>query len=120
MNDENEEKNNNPKNQNMEELKEFLSNICESMCVEANESKPKDIPNFMLKFLHNKYGYSSSGLQFEEKKELEKLRNDVEIFREMDEHSYYAEMQKQGKKEIKATDKKSKQPKPKKDYLLMK
>ena len=44
---------------------------------------------------------------------MEKLRNDVEIFREMDEHSYYAEMQKQGKKEIKATDKKSKQPKPK-------
>ena len=110
MSDLNEENQNNSEIQNIEELKEFLTNVCESMCLDAYESKPKDIPNFMIKYLQNKYGYSSSGLQHEEKKELEKLRNDVEIFREMDEHSYYAELQKQVKKEIKVNEKKSKNP----------
>ena len=96
--------------QRTEELKEFLTNVCESMCLDALETKPKDLPNYMINYLQNKYGYSSSGLQYEEKKELEKLRNDVEIFRDMDEHTYYAELQKQVKKEIKVNDKKSKNP----------
>ena len=101
---------NNSDLQRLEELKEFLKNVCESMCLDALETKPKDIPNYMINYLQNKYGYSSSGLQYEEKKELEKLRNDVEIFRDMDEHTYYAELQKQVKKEVKVNDKKSKNP----------
>ena len=68
MSDLNEENQNNSEIQNIEELKEFLTNVCESMCLDAYESKPKDIPNFMIKYLQNKYGYSSSGLQHEEKK----------------------------------------------------
>ena len=107
---ENEEEQNNTELQKMEELKEFLSNVCGSMCLDAFESKPKDIPNYMINYLQNKYGYSSSGLQYEEKKELETLRNEVEIFRDMDEHTYYAELQKQVKKEIKGNEKKSKNP----------
>ena len=110
MNDANEDNQNNSELQNIEDLKEFLTKICESMCSDAFESKPKDIPNFMIKYLQNKYGYSTSGLQYEEKKELEKLRNDVEIFRDMDEHAYYAELQKQAKKEVKVEQKKSKNP----------
>ena len=110
MNEVNPEEQNNSDLQRLEELKEFLTNVCESMCLDALEIKPKDIPNYMINYLQNKYGYSSSGLQYEEKKELEKLRNDVEIFRDMDEHTYYAELQKQVKKEVKVNDKKSKNP----------
>jgi hypothetical protein len=103
---ENEEDQNNTELQRMEELKEVLANVCGSMCLEALEAKPKDIPNYMINYLQNKYGYSSSGLQYEEKKELESLRKEVEIFRDMDEHTYYAELQKQVKKEIKVNEKK--------------
>ena len=111
---ENEENQNNTDVQKLEELKDCLNSICGPMCSEAFESKPKDIPNYMINYLQNKFGYASSGLQYEEKKELEKLRNEVEIFRDMDEHTYYAELQKQVKKEIKVNEKKSKiPPKPK-------
>ena len=109
MNDGNDDQNNS-EIQKIEDLKEFLTNVCESMCLDALETKPKDIPNYMINFLQNRYGYSSSGLHYEEKKELEKLRSDVEIFRDMDEHTYYAELQKQVKKEIKVNEKKSKNP----------
>ena len=110
MNGDNEDNLNNSEIQKTEDLKEFLTKICEAMCLDAYESKPKDIPNFMIKYLQNKYGYSTSGLQYEEKKELEKLRNEVEIFRDMDEHAYYAELQKQAKKEVKVEQKKGKNP----------
>ena len=56
MSDLNEENQNNSEIQNIEELKEFLTNVCESMCLDAYESKPKDIPNFMIKYLQNKFG----------------------------------------------------------------
>ena len=110
----NEEEQTNLELQEMEELKEFLANVCESLCLDIVEKKPKDISYHMINFLYNKYRYSSSGLQYDEKKELEKLRDEVEIFREMDEHTYYSDQQKQVKKEVKQTEKKSKvPPKPK-------
>ena len=110
----NEEEHTNLELQEMEELKEFLANVCESLCLDTVEKKPKDISYHMINFLHNKYRYSSSGLQYDEKKELEKLRDEVELFREMDEHTYYSDQQKQVKKEVKQTEKKSKvPPKPK-------
>ena len=67
----------NKENENQEEqatleLKKVLYNICEPMCMKVAQSKPKDIPNCMIKYLKSTYGYSSSGLQFEEQKELEK------------------------------------------------
>ena len=110
----NEEEQTNLELQEMEELKEFLTNVCESLCLDTVEKKPKDISYHMINYLHNKYRYSSSGLQYDEKKELEKLREEVESFREMDEHTYYSDQQKQVKKEVKQTEKKSKvPPKPK-------
>ena len=110
MNDGNIDDQNYSEIQKMEDLKEFLTGIYESICLDALGAKPKDIPNYMINFLQNRYGYSSSGLHYEEKKELEKLRSDVEIFRDVDEHTYYAELQKQIKKEIKVNEKKSKNP----------
>ena len=110
----NEEEQTNLEFQQMEELKEFLANICESLCLDIVEKKPKDISYHMINFLYNKYRYSSSGLQYDEKKELEKLRDEVEIFRRMDEHTYYSDQQKVVKKEVKQSEKKSKvPPKPK-------
>ena len=118
MSEQNQEKNSEEKtnleDQKSKELKDFLTNVCDSLCLSAIESKPKDICIHMINYLKNKYGYSSSGLKFDEKKELEKLRSEVVIFKDMDEHSYYLELQKQVKKDTKVSEKKSKiPPKPK-------
>ena len=110
MQSEKEEEQNNTELRKMEGLKEVLSNVILPMYEDTLKERPKDIANFMINYLRDKYGYSSSGLQYEEKKELEKLRNEVENFRDMDEHAYYAEMQKQVKKEIKVSEKKGKNP----------
>ena len=110
----NSEENTNLEDQKSKELKDFLTNVCDSLCLSAIESKPKDICIHMINYLKNKYGYSSSGLKFDEKKELEKLRSEVIIFKDMDEHAYYLELQKQVKKDTKVSEKKSKiPPKPK-------
>jgi len=96
------------------ELKKCLYEICEPMCIKIVQSKPKDIPNFMLSYLKSTFNYSSSGLRFDEQKELENLRSKVEMFKEMEEHAYYSEQSKQGKKEVKPVEKKGRgQPKPK-------
>ena len=97
------------------ELKKFLYSICEPMCIEAIQTRPKDITNYMINFLKTKYGYTSSGLRYDEQKELNNLRSQVEMFKEMEEHAYYLDQTKLGKKEmIKQPDKKGKnQPKPK-------
>ena len=90
----------NPELQSTLELKKFLYSICEPMCLKIVQQNPKDIPNYMLNYLKTKYGYSSSGLCFEEQKELEYLRSQVEMFKDIDEHIYYTELNKQGKKEV--------------------
>ena len=96
------------------ELKKYLYEICEPMCIKVVQSKPKDIPNFMLSYLKSTFNYSSSGLRFDEQKELENLRSQVEMFKDMEEHAYYSEQSKQGKKEVKPVEKKGRgQPKPK-------
>jgi len=110
----NSEENTNSEDQKSKELKDFLTEVCNSFCLNAVESKPKDICIHMINYLKNKYGYSSSGLNFDEKKELEKLRSEVVIYKDMDEHTYYSELQKLLKKDTKVAEKKSKiPPKPK-------
>ena len=96
----------NKESQSLLELKKDLYDICEPMCLEIVQSKPKDIANYMINYLKTNYNYSSSGLRFEEKKELENLRTQVEMFKDMEEHAYYSEQSKQGKKEIKPIEKK--------------
>ena len=98
------------------ELKKFLYNVCEPMCIKAVHSKPKDIPlsNYMINYLKSNYGYTSSGLRYDEQKELENLRIQVEMFKDMEEHAFYSEQSKAGKKEVKPVEKKGRgQPKPK-------
>ena len=82
----------NPELQSTLELKKFLYSICEPMCLKIVQQNPKDIPNYMLNYLKTKYGYSSSGLCFEEQKELEYLRSQVEMFKDVEEHIYYTEL----------------------------
>ena len=104
----------NPELQNTLELKKCLYSICESMCINVVQSKPKDIPNYMINYLKSNFNYSSSGLRFDEQKELEYLRAQVEMFKDMEEHSYYSEQSKIVKKEVKPVEKKGRgQPKPK-------
>ena len=109
----------NPELQSTLELKKFLYSICEPMCLKIVQQNPKDIPNYMLNYLKTKYGYSSSGLCFEEQKELEYLRSQVEMFKDVEEHIYYTEINKQGKKEVnKPTEKKGKGAQKSKQRLL--
>ena len=83
-----------------QELKKCLYSICEPMCIDAVKSRPKDIPNYMINYLKSKYGYTSSGLRFDEQKELKTLRSQVEMFKDIEEHFHYLDQTKQGKKEI--------------------
>ena len=108
------ESNINKEEQSTLELKKILYSICEPMCMKVAQTKPKDIPNCMIKYLKSTYGYSSSGLHFEEQKELESLRAQIEMFKNMEEHANYSELIKNQKKEVKPVEKKGRnQPKPK-------
>ena len=99
--------NENKEEQSTFELKKILYDICEPMCMKVARTKPKDIPNCMIKYLKSTYGYSSSGLHFEEQKELENLRAQIEMFKTMEEHAYYTmEQSKNQKKEVKPVEKK--------------
>ena len=68
-----------------QELKKFLYSICEPMCIEAVQTKPKDMTNYMINYLKSKYGYTSEGLRYDEQKELKNLRTQVEMFKDMEE-----------------------------------
>ena len=94
--------------------KQRLIETCQKMCADISHEKPEDVASFMISWLQNNFSYSSSGLSFEEKKELHQLRNEVEIFRDLDEHNFYIETNKPLKKDPKEKEKKSKgPPKPK-------
>ena len=97
-----------------QELKNSILKICEPLCISLYKEKPKNITSFMINWLKDKYNISSSLLNNEEKKEIEMLKNKVEIFHEMDEHFYFVETQLKAKKEAKIVEKKNKvPPKPK-------
>ena len=101
--------------------KQRLIETCQKMCADISHEKPEDVASFMISWLQNNFSYSSSGLSFEEKKELHQLRNEVEIFRDLDEHNFYIETNKPLKKDPKEKEKKSKgPPKPKPVYHLKK
>lgn len=99
----------------MKQLKKSILEICEPMCRKIMKEKPKDISSFMINWLQDKYNFSSSLLKNEEKKDLQNLKENLEVYHEMDEHTYFIELQNQlKKKEAKPPEKKSKiPPKPK-------
>ena len=104
----------NTEQQEEQQFNNSILKICEPMCINLIKEKPKNITSYMINWLKNKYNYSSSLLQNQEKKELQKLKDDIEIFHEMDEHFYFVEQQNKSKKETKTNAKKSKvPPKPK-------
>ena len=105
---------NNTELQEKQQLKNAILKICEPMCIKLVKDKPQNITSYMINYLQNKYNYSSSLLRNDEKKELQKLKDDIEIFHDMDEHYYFVEQQNKLKKETKVVEKKSKiPPKPK-------
>ena len=93
-----------------QELKNCILKICEPLCISLYKEKPKNITSFMINWLKEKYNISSSLLNNEEKREREMLKNEVEIFHEMDEHFYFVETQLKAKKEAKIIEKKNKAP----------
>lgn len=93
------------------QLKNSILNICEPMCINLRKEKPNNIVSYMINYLKNKYNYSSSLLKNEEKKELEQLKNDIQIFHDMDEHFYFVDSQLKAKKDVKIIEKKGKGPK---------
>ena len=80
---------NNPELLEKQQLKKSILKICESMCINLMKEKPENIGTYMINYLKNKYNYSSSLLKNDEKKELDKLKNDVQHFHDMDEHFYF-------------------------------
>ena len=79
---------NNPELLEKQQLKKSILKICEPMCINLKKDKPENIASYMINYLKNKYNYSSSLLKNDEKKELDKLKNDVQVFHDMDEHFY--------------------------------
>jgi len=56
------------KSEDKSELKNEILNICEPLCLKIVKDKPSNIIQYMMKYLRNKYNYTSSLLQNEEKK----------------------------------------------------
>ena len=88
------------------ELKNEILNICEPMCLKVLRDKPENIVQYMLKYLRNKYNYSSSLLHSDQKKELSQLKKELQFFHEQEENIYMETYQKQGKT-VKSSDKKN-------------
>ena len=92
-------------NQNTEFKNEIL-NICEPMCLKIIKEKPEHIVQYMMKYLRNKYNYSSSLMNTEQKKELSQLKRDLQFFHEQEENSFYIESYHKFKKDVKSPEKK--------------
>ena len=77
-----------------EEQKKLKSKIfpyLKALTYEILMTKPTNIASFMIDFLSSQGKYTTSGLTFEEKKELENLRNKVEYYRKLDSFNQNAE-----------------------------
>ena len=96
------------KSEDKSELKNEILNICEPLCLKIVKDKPSNIIQYMMKYLRNKYNYTSSLLQNEEKKELYKLKQDLNFFHEQEENTYYVESYHKNRKEVKSPEKKGK------------
>ena len=68
-----------------QKLKSRIFPYLKMLTYEILMKKPVNIASFMIEFLSKQGNYTTSGLTFAEKKELEKLRNTVKRYRELDE-----------------------------------
>ena len=68
-----------------QKLKSRIFPYLKMLTYEILMKKPVNIASFMIDFLSKQGNYTTSGLTFAEKKELEKLRNTVKRYRELDE-----------------------------------
>ena len=97
----------NPELLEKQQLKKTILKICEPMCINLMKEKPE---NIQINYLKIKYNYSSSLLKNDEKKELDKLKNDVQVFHDIYEHFYFLDSQLKPKKEAKLVEKRGKAP----------
>ena len=75
---------NNELDSEQQKLKSQIFPYLKALTYEILTSKPKNIASFMIDFLSKQGNYTTSGLTFSEKKELETLRNQVRHYRSLD------------------------------------
>jgi len=68
-------------------LKEKIKPIMENMIFNLVCEKPENPALFMITWLQKEGGYTSNGLTIDEKNELERLRNEIRKYREMEAHN---------------------------------
>lgn len=90
------------------QFKNEILNICEPMCLKIIKEKPEDIVQYMMKYLRNKYNYSSSLMNSDQKKELSQLKRELQFFHEQEENYFYVESYHKYKKDVKSPEKKGK------------
>ena len=93
---------------NNSDLKKEILNICEPMCLKIVKDRPENIVQYMMKYLRNKYNYSSSLLHSNQKKELSQIKKQLQFFHEQEENFYYMETYHKLGKNLKSPDKKNK------------
>ena len=67
-------------------IKERIKPIISQMCLDIVIDKPPNITLYMIKWLQNYGGYSSTSLTIDEKSELTKLREELQKYRKYEEH----------------------------------
>ncbi len=75
---------NNELDSEQQKLKSQIFPYLKALTYEILTTKPKNIASFMIDFLSKQGNYTTSGLTFSEKKELETLRNQVRHYRSLD------------------------------------
>ena len=68
------------------QIKAIIFPYLKAMSYHLCKTKPKELVSFMIDFLRKECGYTASGLTIDEKRELEKLRNEVKMFRQLENH----------------------------------
>lgn len=68
------------------QIKAIIFPYLKAMSYHICKTKPKELVFFMIDFLRKECGYTASGLTVDEKRELEQLRNEVKIYRQLENH----------------------------------
>jgi cAMP-dependent protein kinase regulator len=75
-----------PNPQETSNIRERIKPIISSMCLDIVIDKPANLTLYMIKWLQNYGGYSSTSLTIDEKSELSKLREELQKYRKYEEH----------------------------------
>merc|ERR1711957_588058 len=66
------------------EIREMIKPIMQNMLLDVTKNQPKNPSVYMINWLQKQGGYTSNGLTWQEKSELEKLRVEIKKYREFE------------------------------------